>query len=424
MAKGDGSITKLGPSKYRVQISYGKDPITGKYQRATKVVNGTKVDARKVRDQMRKEREGGLVLDGSKLTFGEFSEEYLRLVEASGEVGQDYIDHLRSRLGFTCSFIGEMRLKDVTPQIIESTLTAIKERKTAERGSFKNASLRNYHEALKLVFQKAVDYDFILRSPCDKVKPIKEEAVERRSLDASEAAKLLALVDACEEEAYARVEGVEVARERLGRTEWPRTRIQFVAMVSFAIGVRIGLATGMRLGEVLGLLWDCVNLEEGLIVIRRSLSRKSGLKEPKTKAGVRTISLDSKTVRHLAKWKREQADILSRIGVEQVDLTPVCCNGLGQLTDAGMFWRQFKRFREEAGFPELKFHELRHTQATLLLGNGTDVKTVQKRLGHARASITLDTYAHALPENDKKAADLIGDLCAVKRGRIIKIKTA
>lgn len=63
-------------------------------------------------------------------------------------------------------------------------------------------------------------------------------------------------------------------------------------------------------------------------------------------------------------------------------------------------------------------------QAALLLASGVDVKTVQKRLGHARASITLDTYAHVLPENDKKAANLIGDLCTVKRGRIIKVRTA
>ena len=194
--------------------------------------------------------------------------------------------------------------------------------------------------------------------------------------------------------------------------------------LSFAIGVRIGLATGMRIGEILGLLWDSVDLDAGTIVVRRSLSRKSGLKEPKTKAGVRTVSIDAKTIWHLAKWKREQADILSRISVEQGDLTPVCCNGFGKLYDYYMFWRQFKEFKEEAGFPDLVLHELRHTQASLLLGNGVDVKTVQKRLGHARASITLDTYAHAIPENDKKAAELVGDLCTVKRGRIIKVKTA
>ena len=195
-------------------------------------------------------------------------------------------------------------------------------------------------------------------------------------------------------------------------------------MESFAIAVRIGLTTGMRSGEVRGLLWGCMDLEGGSIRERRFLAAKSGLKEPKTKAGARTVSIDAKTVWHLAKWKREQANILSRINVEQGDLTPVCCNGFGQFVDGQMFWRQFKEFREEIGFPDLKFHELRHTQASLLLANGVDVKTVQERLGHANSSVTLNTYAHALPENDKKAANLIGGLCTVKHGRIIKVKTA
>ena len=65
-------------------------------------------------------------------------------------------------------------------------------------------------------------------------------------------------------------------------------------------------------------------------------------------------------------------------------------------------------FRDVLGFPELNMHELRHTQATLTLGNGVDIKTVQTRLRHSRASVALDMYAHAIPANDKAAADLMG----------------
>ena len=349
MARGDGSITPRGKNKWLVQVYYDKDPITGKYKRASKVVHGTKTQARKVRDQMRKEREDGLVLDGSKLTFEEFSARYIELIDAAGKVGRETVERRASCLRYACRYMGDMRLKDITPQVVEATLAAIRRDKIAERGSFRNATLRNYFEDMKLVFQKALDYDFILRNPCDRVEAIKDEPVERNSLDASEAAKILALVDVREEEAYARIEGVEEARERLGRTEWPRERIQFISLVSFAIGVRVGLATGMRMGEILGLLWDSVDLDSGTIAVRRSLSRKSGLKEPKTKAGIRSVSVDAKTVWHLARWKREQAEILSRIGIEQGELTSVCCNGFGNLYDYNMFWRQFNEFKEEAG---------------------------------------------------------------------------
>ncbi|MEF9877688.1 MAG: tyrosine-type recombinase/integrase, partial [Gordonibacter sp.] len=87
------------------------------------------------------------------------------------------------------------------------------------------------------------------------------------------------------------------------------------------------------------------------------------------------------------------------------------------------WWRQF---RTRFGFDNLKFHELRHTQATQLLANGVDVKAVQTRLGHSNASLTLNWYAHAIPENDEKAAQLVGELFARKpeKPRIIEVRTA
>ena len=84
-----------------------------------------------------------------------------------------------------------------------------------------------------------------------------------------------------------------------------------------------------------------------------------------------------------------------------------------------------KGFRNQIGFPDLVMHELRHTQATQLLGNGVDIKTVQHRLGHAKASLTLDMYAHAIPANDREAAAIMGGLtgtAARKEAGIISIE--
>lgn len=419
MAKGDGSITKLGSNKYRIQISYGKDPITGKYKRVTKVVNGTKAEARKVRDQIRKERESGVFPDGGKLTFREFAKTFLEIEEASGKVSIETMKDRASKLKYICGFIGDMKLRDINPQVVEATMAAIKRDRTEKKGGIRNSTLRNYYGQLRKVLQKAVDYELIARNPCDKVKPPVAESVNRRSLDASEASRLLAFVDKCEREGYAKLKSIGQKCDG-----WPTARLTPIFRVSFAMCVRIGLATGMRIGEVLGLLWDCVDFDRGAISVRRSISKYGRLKEPKTKAGARTISLDEKTLKHLKIWRREQAVVLAKIGVEQTCSTPVCCNGFGRPMAYANFLASFDEFRKEVGFPDLKFHELRHTQASLLLANGVDVKTVQDRLGHTSASITLNTYAHAMPENDKKAADLIGSICAAKEPRIIKVKTA
>lgn len=88
-------------------------------------------------------------------------------------------------------------------------------------------------------------------------------------------------------------------------------------------------------------------------------------------------------------WKERQAAELAKIGVEQTGKTPACCSDTGSWYRIDTFDNWWQAWRKEHGFDGLKFHELRHTQATQLLTNGVDVKTVQTRLGHANASITL-----------------------------------
>ena len=90
------------------------------------------------------------------------------------------------------------------------------------------------------------------------------------------------------------------------------------------------------------------------------------------------------------------------------------------------FERWWRGFRKEAGFEGLRFHELRHTQATQLLANGVDLKTAQDRMGHANGAITLNWYAHAVPENDEKAAQLVGEIFkpTPNKARVVDLKTA
>ena len=142
------------------------------------------------------------------------------------------------------------------------------------------------------------------------------------------------------------------------------------------------------------------------------------VKEPKTAAGVRSLFVDQDTLAHLAAWKEFQASALARIGMKedgvplfaQTDATPVCCTDTGSWLDPTNLGRWWNRYRKEIGLPDFRMHELRHTQATMLLGNGVDVKTVQTRLGHSTSALTLDQYAHAIPANDKAAADLMGSI--------------
>ena len=207
--------------------------------------------------------------------------------------------------------------------------------------------------------------------------------------------------------------------------------------------MRLLLATGCRRGEILGLSWSAIDFESSQIYIRQSLNNQCEIKETKTAAGVRALYVDRETITHLQAWKAFQAKALHLVmaedsegkkhSVEQTDETPVCCSDVGgwlDPTNVNRWWggnksRGIEGYRDTIGFPNLKLHELRHTSATLLLGNGVDVKTVQHRLGHASSSLTLDQYAHAIPANDRTAADLIGSIYnapAEPSARIVKIE--
>ena len=106
----------------------------------------------------------------------------------------------------------------------------------------------------------------------------------------------------------------------------------------------------------------------------------------------------------------------------------VACTQTGTRLGHSSYNRWWNPFKREQGFDGLRSHELRHTQATLLLGNRVDVKTVQNRLGHSSASITLDWYGHAQPENDRAAANCLGAILEggddTTAGNIIKVDVA
>lgn len=425
MAKGDGSIIARGRGVWEVQLSFGKDALTGKYRKVTRTVRGTKADARKVRDQLRREHESGLLVDGAKQTFSEFAHSWHEARVIAGDVGKSHLERERQILNDLNSYIADVPLRDLTPQTIESLYTTIKRDKMSKLGKYSGTSLRMIHQVLKQIMQKAVDYDYILRNPCDRVNAPKADDPDRRSLTVKDGARLLSCINKAEAEAYKAMAEKESRQTHRGNL-FGRECLRGLNLVGNVLAVRIGLATGMRRGEVFGLTWGNVALDQPCIKVRQSLTVYGELKAPKSKAGVRNIAIDAVTAAHLQHWKQRQAVELLKLGIKQSDETPVCCSEKGGLIDLHNFGRWWRQFRSQFDFDELRFHELRHTQATQLLANGVDVKTVQTRLGHSNASLTLNWYAHAIPENDEKAAQIVGELFdpQAQEPCIAQIKTA
>ena len=424
MTYGDGSITELkkggasfSPKKWRVRVYAGEDPATGRKKWASKTVRGTKADARKARDQLKHELESGISPDASKVTLGEYLESWISNRDAAGELAcatvQNYRNYIRK---WICPYLGAAAPKDVTPYAVESWHRA------AQNAGCSPRSLQAAHKLLKQAMRDAVRHGLLSSNPCEAVKTPRAEDVKRGYLVPEEALRMVAVLDSMEENA-------------------------------FTMAVRLALATGARRGEVLGLCWEHIDFDSSSLRIVQSLgqndgARKAGIpgksiKGTKTKSGNRRVSLDCDTLARLASRKSAQRRILAGYGVRQTAETPVCCSTYGAMhggvpkfaggfLDPQAFSHDFADFCERHGFmsttgKRLCFHELRHTQATMLIASGEDVVNVSSRLGHASPSITGDMYAHAMPEKDRECADIIGRIMSgnpgAKRGFTL-VKTA
>ena len=265
------------------------------------------------------------------------------------------------------------------------------------------SALYKTHQKLSQVMKQAVKEEIILRNPCDLIDDVKRpEAAERRSLSAEQAVQLALDLKEC---------------ERSGRI----------------VAVWLALATGVRRGEALGLVWGNVDLVRKRIRIEKQLDSKGVRRDPKSHKSKRNLAIDDGTIAFLTEWKIMQSDLFYQ-GGDVPDDAPVCSNDTdGAFISPAAFdkWRRawfvdhglgtfekveawhdrngVKRYRR-SGYKGYNLHELRHTQATLLIGRGADIKTVQNRLGHSSASLTMNIYAHAIEQNDREAADTIGSV--------------
>lgn len=244
------------------------------------------------------------------------------------------------------------------------------------------------------------------RSPAEapKVDPL-----DRRALTADQDRDLLAKVDAAEEEAYANRIQIKERQKKRGDTS-ECSYLRGVSTINRVMAVRIAMATGIRRGEVMGLTWKYVGLQRGSIRVAHSVTMFCEVKDHRSEAGKRMLKIDEETVRHLARWKSFQAEELAVLCLEQTDETPVCCSDKGEAMKPANFSRWWRDWSKKQGFEGWRFHELRHSHPTHLIASDMDFKTTQHRLGRSSAKLAMVHYAHAMSENDERAAQIIGNL--------------
>lgn len=181
---------------------------------------------------------------------------------------------------------------------------------------------------------------------------------------------------------------------------------------------KLALATGMRRGEILGLKWQDIDLERGKLQIRRVLSRipskmpGKGYEEaePKTQKSRRAMIIAPFALKALKEHRVHQEDEKQKAGIHWQEHDYVFCTSLGtHLNPTRDVLDQLKIFLKQANLPAIRFHDLRHSAATLLLSLGVHPKVVQEILGHSQISMTLDIYSHVMPSMHQDAMNKLNE---------------
>jgi integrase len=315
------------------------------------------------------DRDGGMIFDAESLTVGEYLTRWLEdSVKGTVRVST-YQVHWHMIKPHINPVLGRLRLKDLTPVHVRGLY-----REKLNSG-LSSATVRKMHSILRKALKQAVMDGLISRNVCEAVKPPKVEHKEINPLDREQAKALL------EAASGDRLEALYV----------------------------LAVHTGMREGELLGLKWEDADLERSVLRLRHALVREGGkialgdlLKTPKSRRSVRLTRAAAKALRsHLER----QLEEMERMGSLYQPGGLVFATRSGTIINpSNLRNRSFKPLLKRAGLPEICFHDLRHTCATLLLSQGTHPKLVQELLGHATIAMTLDTYSHFLPSMGDQTA--------------------
>jgi integrase len=315
----------------------------------------------------------GMTFASTKITVAEFLAGWLTNSKASKR--SSTLNHYEQLIrSYIVPRIGNITIKDLRPEQIQRLYNQLSDQGV---GVY---TIRKIHTLLHSAFSQAVKLGIMLRNPASLTMPPKEPSREMTIYDEHQVNQLLLAARGHRWEAL----------------------------------FYIAVMTGMRQMELLGLKWTDVDWIKQTIKVERQLVRPNGegiqFASPKTKLGKRTVTLHGGAIEvlrsHYERQHRERSDAKDK----WVESDLIFTNNLGGPIHPRNLLRDYKKLLKDAGLPIIRFHDLRHTAASLMLNNNIPPIVVSRRLGHAKTSITLDIYGHLIPGMDAEAAEIMGEL--------------
>lgn len=361
-SNGEGSIfqnEKTG--KWVAQVTYYTG---GKRRRKTKT-SRTRADANSNLRKLHEEIEGGTIGTPST-TVAAYLVAWLKDVKTNLSEGTyyTYSDVVKNHIS---PQIGSRQIEKLTPLDVQNMLNTLKENGTSSQ------TVQQCYRYLNQAMRRAYKFRMIRENPCTPVEKPKHKAAKANPFTLDEVQQLL----------------------------------EYLADHWLYPICYTALTTGMRPGELFGLHWESVNLDSLQIDVVQQMSQSRGrkkIKKPKTESSIRTIHISQETADVLT----DQRKTLVKAGHASSEF--VFCGRRGIPYSRSTFARLWTKLLEDIGLTHRGFHQMRHTFATLAIGNGVPITVVSETLGHASTSMTLDIYAHVLSTQKSDATVAVSKL--------------
>lgn len=383
-------IELIKGKKYKIIIEAGKDPATGRRKRIVRRVSGRKPDAERLCAKILLELEQGTYIEPSRETLGEYLNHWLKTY-AINKAPSTYNGYERIAKKHIIPQLGHILLTKLQPMHIQEYYSnRLQEGRRDKSGGLSPTTVRKHHALLREALEHALKWQKIHRNPADLTEPPVPQEAEIFPLEPDE---LDIVLDAA-----------------------AGYRDKYLYTVA--------AYTGMREGELLALTWANTDIDnkEPVCRVRQTVGfipKKGFIFRPtaKSKKACREIPLPDIAVEALKKQRLMVKEEMLRAGPRyDKTLNLVFPNKIGKPMDPSDMTGRFKDLVIRTGFPRVRFHDLRHSHATMLLKQGIHPKIVQERLGHQTIGMAMDKYSHVIKGMQREAVDKLNKYLKNKNG--------
>lgn len=386
-----GHITKRGKDSYSIAISLGKDAATGRYKQQWVSVKGTKKDAEKKLSEILNQLDNGTFIKPGKTTLGEYLDKWLRdyvKPNLAPRTAEGY-DHIINR--HISPSLGKITLTQLKPEHLQHYYSEkLLGGRCDGKGGLSPRSVRHHHITLHDALEHAVKMGLLNRNVASAVSPPRYQRPQWHTLSELDISNVLKAAQ-----------------------ETPYYALFYTAIF-----------TGMRRSELLALRWCDLDLLLCQAYVIRTLHHlRTGeivFRQPKSAKGRRMVSLPPSLALLLQKHKDKTFEQRIELGIPLTDDNLVFSDLEGKPLLPDTITHAWIKLSRRIGLEGVRLHDLRHTQASLMLKQGVHPKIVQERLGHSSIQITLDTYSHVAPGLQEAAAKRFDEALAIGHNNNIK----